>query len=181
MNGGGDWMRSPQSLALLWAALTTTLVLGVSVLVLREPAVVTPDRNSAPLSDEQAAAQVVDSAKQVVAAARLSDATGGYSFVSCANETDPPYQAALYMSFRLPQTDSAGYLRGVAAAMTATDWTMSPALGEHFGHKLTKDGVTSEFYRNPDDPGFATMRLYGECRNMSNHANDEPAWTEVGI
>ena len=23
------------------------------------------------------------------------------------------------------------------------------------------------------------MRLYGECRNMGDHRNDNPAWTEL--
>lgn len=50
---------------------------------------------------------------------------------------------------------------------------------EHFGKKLTKDGVTSIFYRNLDDANFGTMRLYGECRNMGDHRNDNPAWTEL--
>jgi hypothetical protein len=181
MNGSGGWIRSPQSLALLWATLTITLVLGACVVALAQPAMVTPDRTGVALSDERAAAQVVDSAKQIVAAARLSDATGGYSFVSCANESDPPYQAAFYMSFRLPEGDSAKYLGEVASTMAATGWTVSPAEGEHFGYKLTKDGVTSVFYRTPGHREFATMRLYGECSNTSDHHNDNPAWTEVAI
>jgi hypothetical protein len=179
MNSSG-WIRSPQSLALLWAALAITLGLGAAVLVLADSEAVPPGSGAAPMSDEQAAAQVVESAKQIVAAARLSGATGGYSFVSCANATDPPYQAAFYMSFSLPQDDSARYLSGIASAMTTSGWT-SPAPAEHFGYKLTKDGVTSVFYRTPGHRGFATMRLYGECRNISDHHADNPAWTEVAI
>jgi hypothetical protein len=52
-------------------------------------------------------------------------------------------------------------------------------MGEHFGQKLTRDGVTAIFYRSVNDVGFATMRLYGECRNTADHRNDNPVWTEV--
>lgn len=124
---------------------------------------------------------MVTSAKETVAAAHLHGATGGYAFVSCENEQVPPYQAALYMNFQLPQDNPMRYLRDVAAAMIVRGWTESPAMGEHFGQKLTKDGVTSVLYRNPSDRGFATMRLYGQCRNSADHRDDNPAWTEVGL
>ena len=53
-------------------------------------------------------------------------------------------------------------------------------MGEHFGKKLTKDGVTAIFYRNVDDTDCRQpMRLYGECRNTADHRNDNPVWTEV--
>jgi hypothetical protein len=111
--------------------------------------------------------------------AQLQDATGGYAFVSCKNENEPPYQVAVYMNFRLPQSNSVKYLRDVAASMVAHGWTAAAAMGEHFGQKLTKDGVTAIFYRSVNDTNFATMRLYGECRNTADHRNDNPVWTEV--
>jgi hypothetical protein len=133
----------------------------------------------APMTDAQAAAQVLASARQIVGMAQLHDATGGYAFVSCKNENEPPYQAAIYMSFRLPQSNSVKYLRDVAASMVAHGWTPAASMGEHFGQKLTKDGVAVIFYRSVNDTNFATMRLYGECRNTADHRNDNPVWTEV--
>ena len=130
-------------------------------------------------SDDQAAGQVISAARQVVAAARLQQATGGYSFVSCVNENEPPYQAALYMSFRLPHDDWVRYQRDVGSAMIARGWVDAPAMGEHFGRKLTNDGVTALLERG--NGAFATMRLYGECRNIADHRNDDPAWTEVSL
>ena len=117
-------------------------------------------------------------AKEIVRVAQLREATGGYIFVSCKNE-QPPYQAAVYMNFQLPHANSVKYLREVAADMVAHGWKEAPTTGEHFGKKLNKDGATAVFYRNPDDPDYGTMRLYGECRNMTDHRRDNPAWTEV--
>ena len=63
--------------------------------------------------------------------------------------------------------------------MAAHGWDEATSLGQHFGTKLTKDGVTVVAYRNPDDRKFGTMQLYGGCRNMTDHRHDNPAWTEV--
>jgi hypothetical protein len=167
------------SVALPIAAFVSSLVLVAGCRVSNDSVVDALGADGVALTDDQAAAQVVDSARQIVAVAQLRDVTGGYAFVSCENEDDPPYQAALYMNFRLSRANSAKYLREVAAAMVAHGWTDAPSMSKHFGEKLTKDGVTSIFYRNVNDADFATMRLYGECRNTADHRNDNPAWTDV--
>ncbi|MDT5237514.1 MAG: hypothetical protein QOF47_3501, partial [Mycobacterium sp.] len=58
-------------------------------------------------------------------------------------------------------------------------WAPAASMGEHFGQKLTRDGVTAIFYRSVNDTNFATMRLYGECRITADHRNDNPVWAEV--
>ncbi|MGV0794954.1 hypothetical protein [Mycolicibacterium sp. XJ1819] len=180
MNHSRDWIRSPQSRTLLALALAMSLVLGATFVVVERTAQARggPD---APLSDDQAVAQVVASAREIVATAHLRDASGGYSFLSCTDEASPPYQASLYMNFLVPHRDWVGYFREVASAMMAGGWRRAPTNGEHFGHKLTKDGVTSVFHRHLHDPGFATMRLYGQCRNTADHRGDDPVWTEVSL
>jgi hypothetical protein len=170
---------APRSVALLIAAFVSSLVLVTSCTVSNDSALDDLGIHGGALTDDQAVAQVVDSARQIVTVAQLRDATGGYAFLSCKNENEPPYQAALYMNFPLPQNDSASYLSDVADAMVAHGWTDAPSMSRHFGEKLTKDGVTSVFYRNVNDADFATMRLYGECRNTAENRNDNPAWTDI--
>ncbi|HEX2286654.1 MAG TPA: hypothetical protein VHI10_17825 [Mycobacterium sp.] len=179
MDSKRTWLRSPPAVALLTAAFVISLLLGTAFVAINHSSAAAGRAIGKPLTDDQAAAQVVNSAKEIVTVARLEQATGGYAFVSCNNETEPPYQAALYMNFRLPHSNWVQYLRDVASAMASHGWTDSPAMGEHFGHKLTKDGVTSIFHRNVNDAQFATMRIYGECRNIADHRNDNPAWAEI--
>jgi hypothetical protein len=179
MNSRGGWLRSPRSVVLLLAALMTALAVGAGIVVLRNPGADAVGLQGEPMTDAAAAGQVVAAAKQIVSMAQLQGATGGYAFVSCTNENEPPYQVAVYMNFRLPQSNSVKYLRDVAASMVAHGWTSAPAMGEHFGQKLTRDGVTAIFYGNVDGADIATMRLYGECRNTADHRNDNPVWTEV--
>jgi hypothetical protein len=172
-------LRSPRSAVLLLAALVTVLAVAAGLLWLSNRGTDEVHLQGEPMTDAQAAGQVLASAKQIVSTAQLQDVTGGYAFVSCKNENEPPYQVAIYMNFRLPQSNSVKYLRDVAASMVAQGWTTAPVMGEHFGQKLTKEGVTAVLYRSDNNTDIATMRLYGECRNIADHSKDNPAWTEV--
>ncbi|MGV0717591.1 hypothetical protein ABQE93_19515 [Mycolicibacterium sp. XJ662] len=174
----GDWLRSRQSTALLWAALMLCLLLGVGFVVVNEPAVQAPRQHAEPLTDEQAAAQVVDAARQIVAAAQLQRLAGGYAYMSCKNVDEPPYQAVFHLNFAYPQ-DNWRYLADVAAAMAEHGWAQAPTTAERFGHKLTKDGVLAVLHRQDD--GVAVLRLYGECRNTGDHRDDNPAWIDVDL
>jgi hypothetical protein len=135
--------------------------------------------DATPFTDEQSRDQVVDAARQVVTTARLRDVTAGYIFLSCSTDNDPPYQAAVHLNFFLSETNSVGRIREIATALVAHGWHEAPSMGEHFGPKLTRDGVTSTFHKNPDRADFGTMQIYGECRNMADHRNDNPAWTDI--
>lgn len=57
------------------------------------------DDSAHPLTDDQAMAQVVEPAKQIVAAADLQAVRAGFSFTSCNDQGDPPYQGTVRMAF----------------------------------------------------------------------------------
>lgn len=59
------------------------------------------DDSAHPLTDDQAMAQVVEPAKQIVAAADLQAVRAGFSFTSCNDQGDPPYQGTVRMAFLL--------------------------------------------------------------------------------
>jgi hypothetical protein len=163
---------------LLTALLAALAVVGV-LLRLTDPVDDKTTIQGEPMTDAQAEDQVLGSARQIVGTAQLQEVTGGYAFVSCQNETDPPYQATVYLNFRLLQDNSVKYLRDVGASMVAHGWVLAASTSEHFGQKLTRDGVTAIVYRSADDSDFATLRLYGECRNTADHRHDNPVWKEV--
>lgn len=179
MNSRDDWLRSPRPVVLVLAALAAVIAVGAAVLWISDRGAGAIHLQGESMTDEQAAGQVVASAKQIVSVARLQDATGGYTFVSCQSANEPPYQVAVYMNFLLLQSNSVKYLRDIAAAMVADGWHPAPATDEHFGQKLTKDGITAIVYRSGNDTDFATLRLYGECRNTADHRNDNPVWREI--
>ncbi|KMV23090.1 hypothetical protein [Mycobacterium heckeshornense] len=134
-----------------------------------------------PASDSQSKTEVVEPAKQIVGLARLPRPVAGYILMSCKNHDDPPYQGAIYMTFAVPAGVRADtYFRSVAATLAAHGWHegLEPT-ARVYGKTLYKDGVTAIIYRDSDYPNLGIARLYGQCRNMSNHRNDMTAWTDI--
>ncbi|HZA09241.1 hypothetical protein [Mycobacterium sp.] len=181
-NRGGR-VRSSPAVRLLVGALMVSLVLGGALVLthaLRSPSD-TINHPAHPLTDDQARAQVVESARQIVAITQLRRASGGYTFLSCKNESDPPYQGAANMTFELPG-DAVGYFQRIADTLAARGWSEGLPPNQYaFGKTLSKDGVTAIFYRSSDYLNVGIVKLYGECRNMSNHRNDDPAWTDITL
>lgn len=83
------------------------------------------DDSAHPLTDDQAMAQVVEPAKQIVAAADLQAVRAGFSFTSCNDQGDPPYQGTVRMAFLL-QGDHDAYFQHVRAAMLSHGWIDGP-------------------------------------------------------
>ncbi len=167
----------PRSLLLLLVVLIAVVAGGAAFVVLRSRGNAV-DRPAHPLSDQQTRAQVIEPAKQIVALGGLRSAAGGYILMSCKNETDPPYQGAIYLTFDLP--GSVDYFDQVAAAMVPQGWQKGLPPNQYlFGTTLYKDGVTAILYRDPDRSTSGIMKVYGECRNIANHRNDTTGWTDI--
>jgi hypothetical protein len=171
-NGPHPWARQ----ARLAALVVVVLLLGGCSLVFNKPhsaGSTNPSDDSAhPLSDDQAMAQVVEPAKQIVAAANLQSVSGGFAFASCNDQGDPPYQGTVTVSF-LIHGDPDAYFQQVRAAMVAQGWNDGPPPGQHyFGTALNKQGVTANMGFVPSDHSYGQIELIGQCRNMTDHHHD---------
>jgi hypothetical protein len=171
-NGPHPWARQ----ARLAALVVVILLLGGCSLVFNKPhsaGSTNPSDDSAhPLTDDQAMAQVVEPAKQIVAAANLQSVSGGFAFASCNDQGDPPYQGTVTVSF-LIHGDPDGYFQQVRAAMVAQGWNDGPPPGQHyFGTALNKQGVTANMGFVPSDHSYGQIELIGQCRNMTDHHHD---------
>lgn len=167
----------PRPTALVLAVLAMSLLLGGCSLVNHELHSTTSSAAHPPnpLTDDQAMAQVVDPAKQIVSVAALQDVTGGFGFTSCNDQGDPPYYGEVEMSFLVPaEVEPDAYFEQVAAAMRAHGWNDGAKPGEHlYGKTLNKDGVTAIIGRaDPTYPDRGSVQLIGECRNMTDHHTD---------
>ncbi len=130
------------------------------------------DDSAHPLTDDQAMAQVVEPAKQIVAAADLQAVRAGFSFTSCNDQGDPPYQGTVRMAFLL-QGDHDAYFQHVRAAMLSHGWIDGPPPGQYFhGITLHKNGVTANMSLALDH-SYREMILDGECRNTTDHHHDD--------
>lgn len=184
LSGGGNGLRSPAAQVLLGAALSISLVLGGSFLAIDRLHSTTDeilDHPAHPSTDDQSKAEVVQQAKHLVAIAGLRQATAGYLLMSCKDRESPPYQGAVYLNFTVPGDARADtYFDKIATAMVARGWQEGLASNRYlFGKTLHQDGVTAILYRDDDDPNLGIARLYGQCRNMTDHRNDTTAWVDV--
>ena len=169
MTGGkGAWRRSSAAKALLLVALSMSLALGIGFVVINS------SRNAEsgtlggaePMTDAQATNQVLDSARQIVDAARLQNVSASHIFLSCTSSHDPPYQAAVYLNFALPESNPVKRIREVAAAMVAHGWQQAPAMAEHFGLKLTRGRRHVDI---PPEPRRPEVRHDAHLRGMPEH------------
>jgi hypothetical protein len=183
-SGRPEWSHSAATRPLIAAALAISLLLGgafLSIGRLHSSPSDYLDHPDHPVTDEQSKAQVVEPAKEIVAIGGLQKPAAGYMLMSCRNQHDPPYQGAIYLTFTVPadvRTDS--YFHSIAAAMSARGWQegLAPTEGV-YGKTLYKDGVTAIIYRDSDYPTLGVARLYGQCRDVTDHRTDTTAWTDV--
>ena len=166
------WSRQ----ALPAAVVVIVMLLGGCALVLHKPHSAgssNPYEDSAhPLTDDQAMAQVVEPAKQIVAVADLPGVSGGFSFASCNDQGEPPYQGTVTIGFLL-HGDPDAYFQQVRAAMIAHGWNDGPPPGQRYhGTTLNKDGVTASMSFVPSDHSYGQIILDGECRNTTDHHHD---------
>jgi hypothetical protein len=177
-------LRSRPVIIVTAATLLTTLTLGLAFVVvhriydLRGAAVEAP---AVPLTAEQARQQVLEPARQFVGAGRLGDPTASYLLMSCRGDDGPPYQGSVYLTFDVPSiTETPAYFREIAGAMKARGWKEGLPPNRHPGGRtLARDGLTAVYHRHPDLQGRGVLKIYGECRTLTDHRSDTTSFVDV--
>ena len=134
-----------------------------------------------PQSDEQSRQQVLGPARQIIAAGSLRDSAASYLLASCSTEDQPPYQGTVYVGFAVPDVVQTRQLfRQIAQTMKTQGWRVGLPPGRHpGGWTLAKDGVIAVYYRDPDQDGRGVLRIYGECRVMTDHQLDGSGFSDI--
>nr|WP_325501038.1 hypothetical protein [Mycobacterium sp.] len=182
---GGKRAEWPRALRFVTAAaLAISLLLGgafLSVGRLRSTPSEVLDHPVNPVTDEQSKAQVVGPAKQIVVLTGLQTASAGYLLMSCKDRDDPPYQGVIYLTFALPAAARADtYFPMIAATLVTHGWAEGLPPNDHaFAKTFSRDAITVIIYRQSDDPTLGVLRIYGQCRNMTDHRNDATTWIDI--
>lgn len=174
-------LRSTSARLLLALALVCALTLGVVFIVVHRMYDLRGLPTFTPQTDEQSRQQVLGPARQIIAAGslRYSDAT--YLLASCTTDDQPPYQGTIYVGFAVPDVvGTRALFRQIATTMSKQGWRVGLPPGHHpGGWTLAKDGVTATYYRDPDQDGRGVLRVYGECRDVSDHRLDGADFMDV--
>lgn len=180
----GAVLRSRGVQALIAGALLISLVFGAAFITLHRikdlrGAAVEPPAH--PLTDAQSKDQVVTTARQFVAAGRLTGATASYLLMPCREGDDPIYQGSVYLNFNLPTIrETPALFREIARNLFPAGWREGVPPGHHPGGKvLGKDGMAAVYYRHPDIPGRGVLQIYGECRNVADHRMDTTGFVDI--
>lgn len=174
-------LRSRAGRLLLTAALLCALTLGVTFIVVHRLYDLRGLPTISPISDEQSRRQVVDPARQFIAAGDLRNADATYLLQSCSTNEEPPYQGTVYVRYDVPGVvETTALYRRMARTLTSQGWRVGLPPGRHpGGWTLAKGGVTAVYYRDPDLVGRGVLRVYGECRNLSDHRLDGTGFIDV--
>ncbi len=177
-------LRSRPAVLLIAAALLVSLILGGSFVALhhfRDLRGAAVDPVAQPLTDDQARAQVLGPAREIASTGTLRSVSASYLLMSCTNADEPPYQGAIYLNFDVPGVmETPQYFNAIAMAMKTAGWAEAMPPNRHPGGRtFTRDGVTVIYFRNDDHSNRATMQIYGECRNTTDHRRDATGWVDV--
>lgn len=126
------------------------------------------------LSDAQTRAQVVEPARRVVEAAGLHGFTAAFSFGACRDDGLPPYRGIAEVAFVFPPgADEHAYVEKIVAAMLADGWRDGPPPGKQpYGRVVHQGEMMAILGPSPDHPGEGDIKIYGECRNPTDHRKD---------
>ncbi len=176
-----DSTRLRPFLLLITASLITTLVLGVLFVVRRDDARPAVEAVASPLSDDQSRRQVLEPARQFVGAGKMRAVDASYLLSSCTSGEEPPYQGLIYLTFDVPAiAETRAYFGEIARRMEARGWREGLPPGRYpGGRRMVKDGLYAVYYRDPDLSGRGVLKLYGECRNVSDHRLDAAGFVDV--
>jgi hypothetical protein len=125
------------------------------------------------LSDEEAMAQVVEPARQIVRAAGLQGVTGGFAFESCNDQGAPPFRGRVDMSFAIPAgIEPAEYFKGIAVTMVEQGWADGPPPGTCPSGVAIHTATVMAIIDRAAVAGRGSVKLCGVCRSMTDHRYD---------
>jgi hypothetical protein len=125
------------------------------------------------LSDEEAMAQVVEPARQIVRAAGLQDVTGGFAFESCNDQGAPPFRGRVEMSFAMPAgVEPDDYFKGIAVTMVEQGWADGPPPGMCPSGVVIHTATVMAIIDTATVVGRGSVQLCGMCGNMTDHRYD---------
>lgn len=174
-------LRSRPAVSILAATLVTLLTLGVVEVLTHRAFDRPPAAAVAPLTDDQSRRQVLEIARRFASAGRLGSPSASYLLASCSGEDSPPYQGVVYVNFDVPRVaETAAYFDEIERAMTAEGWREGVPPGRHPGGRtLAKGGMVAIYHRDRDLEGRGVLQIYGECRNVTDHRQDDTGFVDV--
>ncbi|MGX9788706.1 hypothetical protein [Mycobacterium sp. MMS18-G62] len=127
-----------------------------------------------PISPDQARAQVMDAARDIVNTLHADVVSADFFFDSCSDEGRGPYRGRVKFWFWMPADHSAPVPEAaVIEPLTANGWRTNADTKSH-APTLARNGVDAIVTVAPatEGNGHAGVDLLGECRDTHDHNAD---------
>lgn len=128
-------------------------------------------RVSNPLTPEQAKAQVLDAAREVVQLLNLRGADAFVGLSSCSDENRPPFRGSGNIGYpKAPSyAESDTEVAAMIEVLQAHGWSADPDFHSH-GSVLKKNNVVIDFAAQNDAFTTRVIQITGECRDITTTA-----------
>jgi hypothetical protein len=125
---------------------------------------------SAPVTDDQSRAQVVDAATEAVRAAGLRVTYASFQWEWCNDQGEPPFHGRVDVTFDL---GGAATFPAIAATLARQPgWAPGPPPGFRPAGDVVHRGGVMVIVGPTAYPDRGTVQVYGECTNMNDHRRD---------
>lgn len=132
-----------------------------------------------PITAEQARAEVVEAARDIVTILHADVVDAKFSYESCNDQGDPPFRGAVILRLWMPGIphDQPTDPNTVIHSLTAHGWSDNPDFHSHSPALRKNDVDTIVTVTHPPPPGetlgaHVVAHVNGECRDTFDHRTD---------
>jgi hypothetical protein len=153
----------------LWlAAVTAVAILSGCAMVNK-----VKDGVSDPMTPEEAKAQVMAAARDVVKALQLKDVGATFRYEACNDEGKPPYRGLVQIDYAHAPTYEASQaeVQAFAEQLRRDGWSSDSGFASHATSMAKNDVVTLLRPYAPNGSGGIEIR--GECRDITDHRGSQ--------
>lgn len=134
------------------------------------------------MTPAQSKAQVVDAAREIVAALNLHVVNASFWRASCNDQGDPPFKGKAIITYPPAPSfeESDAEIAQMVQHLQSLGWTGDPDFHSH-GTVLRKNNVVAVF--GPQDVSGPNrgIELYGECRDMTTTKQTRGSTEDISL
>jgi hypothetical protein len=131
------------------------------------------DGVSDPMTPQEAKAQVIAAARDVVKTLQLKDVGGTFRYEACSDEGKPPYRGLVQIDYAHSPTyeGSQAEVQSFVETLQRGGWSTDSGFASHAA-SLAKDNVVT-LLRPYAPNGSGGIEVRGECRDVTDHRGNQ--------
>jgi hypothetical protein len=128
-----------------------------------------------PMTPEEAKAQLIAAARDVVKTLQLKDVGATFRYEACSDEGKPPYRGLIQMDYAHSPTyeGSQAEVRAFVDTLRRDGWSTDSGFASHAA-SLARDSTVA-LLRPYAPNGSGGIEIRGECRDVTDHRGDQDA------